>query len=700
VRLVIPKSVVASGLLALLALATVSLKGQTGAVQPGFDAAELEVLRSKYLNLPPAFQQRIADRAAIDTHQIKRYAVEATGSPTPDSAPMVRRPYDLGIRLVEPVFSETAAGYRENFQQVILPPRGFKAPILQEATNGLGIAVLPTLTNSLELAVAEMIQQRLAHDGLLSTLARALHQLGAKEFITNGRPGLRRLRALGFPDDLLACFANGRHDDPNQGSLEVIQYVAGRLVEGAGITALEAELATRSFRLPAVWSRFQILSESGEHPLEMLRMQVGGGYADGIVPGDNIDVIHQLVSGFPQASFTLSVPAEMAEAFHGWARQALPLRKRQQLTLIVEPHRLESWAQDNGKAGFIKDAATGRDHTATITPRYASRHEGASAFLPSESFLMDGLRASGHRVVHFPLLFQGGNLLAVTDPVTDKRLLIVGEGEIHRNVALGLTRTQVTEAFRRGFGVDECVVLPGASYHLDFDLNLRAVKGELVAFVNDPLAAARAVLELAIDSFERHGVIDRSTAIALRYDLNGREKGLAHQRLSELAFAGQGSEGTFGAETALLFKASGVDSATGNLQVFLQALDLLEGSAAETAGPPATGERADYLAALRRMLAAHRTQLAALQSLGWKIVPVPSMPNLYRGINYLNGIHHQDGYVMPVFGGFYAPLDQAAKAVFRETLGEHATILPIQCAELQRKHGAVHCVAVAYPAAP
>ncbi len=100
------------------------------------------------------------------------------------------------------------------------------------------------------------------------------------------------------------------------------------------------------------------------------------------------------------------------------------------------------------------------------------------------------------------------------------------------------------------------------------------------------------------------------------------------------------------------------------------------------------------------MLAAHRTQLAALKSLGWKIVPVPSMPNLYRGINYLNGIHHRDGYVMPAFGGFYAPLDKAAEAVFRETLGEHATILPIQCAELQRKHGAVHCAAVAYPSAP
>lgn len=683
----------------MLVLATVPFHGRATEGPAGADA-ELEVLRSEYLNLPSAFQQRIADRAAIDAYQIKSYAVEATGSPTLDGTQMVRRPYDLGIRLVQPVHSEAAAEHRQNYQKMILPSRGFKAPILDEATNGSGIVVPSGPTNSLDLAAAELVNHRLAHDGLLPTLARVLNQLGAVEFTTNGRPGLLRLRALGFPDDLLACFASGRHDDPSQGSLEVVQFVARRLMEGVSIPALEAELASRSFRLPPAWSRFQVHSESGEQALDMLRMQVGGGYANGIVPGDNIDVIHQLVSGFPKATFTLSVPAEMTEAFHAWARQTLPLRKRQQLTLIVEPHRLETWAQDNGKAGFIKDAATGREQTATITPRYASRHEGASAFLPGESFLMDGLRASGHQVVHFPLLFQGGNLLAVTDPVTDKRLLILGEGEIHRNVALGLTRAQVTEAFRRGFGVDECVVLPGASYHLDFDLNVRAVNGELVAFVNDPLVAARAVLGLGIDTFERHGVIDRGTAIALRYDLNGREKRLAHERLSELAFAGQGSDGTFDAATASLFKTSSIDSAVGNLQVFLQALDLLESSTAEATDPPATGERADYLASLRRMLAAHRTQLDALKSLGWKVVPVPSMPNLYRSINYLNGIHHRDGYVMPAFGGFYEPLDQAAEAAFRETLGEGLAILPIQCAELQRKHGAVHCAAVAYSSAP
>lgn len=694
------RSIVATGFLTLLALLTVPLKGQASQGQAEADASELELLRSHYLNLPPAFQQRIADRAVIDEYQIKHFAVAATGIPTPASAQMVRRPYDLGIQVVRPVLSETAAGQRSNYQQVMLPPRGFKAPILEAATNGLSLAWYALPTNSLDRAVAELIKHRLAHDGLLPTLARVLDRLGAEEFVTHGRPGLRRLRALGFPDDLLACFAPGRQADPTEGSLEVVQFVARRLVAGASLTALEAELAHRSFRLPAAWSRFQILSESGEPSIGMLRMQVGGGYAQGIVPGDSIDVIHQLVSGFPQATFTLSVPGEMAEAFHAWARQTLPLRKRQQLTLIVEPHRLETWAQDNGKAGFIKDRATGRDQPATITPRYASRHEGASAFLPGESFLMDGLRASGHPVVHFPLLFQGGNLLAVTDPVTDQRLLLLGEGEIHRNVALGLTRAQVIEAFRRGFGVDECLVLPGASYHLDFDLNLRAVKGELVAFVNDPLAAARAVLGLGIDTFERHGVIDRGTAIALRYDLNGRERRLARQRLSELTFAGQGSEGTFAAETAALFKVSGVDSAAGNLQVFLQALDLLESFTAEATEPPATGERAAYLAALRRMLSAHRAQLDTLKSFGWKIVPVPSMPNLYRGINYLNGIHHRDGYVLPVFGGFYAPLDQAAEAVFRETLGAGVAILSIQCAELQRKHGAVHCAAVAYPPAP
>jgi hypothetical protein len=84
------------------------------------------------------------------------------------------------------------------------------------------------------------------------------------------------------------------------------------------------------------------------------------------------------------------------------------------------------------------------------------------------------------------------------------------------------------------------------------------------------------------------------------------------------------------------------------------------------------------------------------KSQGWKVVAIPSMSDLYRSINYLNGIHHRNGYVMPVFGGFYAPLDNAATAAFRQALGSEFKITPILSAESQRHHGGVHCTAAAY----
>src|SRR5690606_21986900 len=120
--------------------------------------------------------------------------------------------------------------------------------------------------------------------------------------------------------------------------------------------------------------------------------------------------------------------------------------------------------------------------------------EGRPVYLPGDSYLMDGLRSSGHRVLHSSLLFQGGNLLAVRDPRSKRRILLLGEGEVLRNMGLGLSREQVLEAFTRELGVDQCVVLPAVSYHLDFDVTVRAAGSDLIAFVNDPVAAVRQIL--------------------------------------------------------------------------------------------------------------------------------------------------------------------------------------------------------------
>jgi hypothetical protein len=134
-----------------------------------------------------------------------------------------------------------------------------------------------------------------------------------------------------------------------------------------------------------------------------------------------------------------------------------------------------------------------------------------------------------------------------------------------------------------------------------------------------------------------------------------------------------------------------------NLQCFLIALDILASFGAEEL--PATLDPATkrHLLALREMSRAMRTQRQAMENLGWKIVTIPSLPDLYRTINYLNGVHDRTRYLMPAFGGFYAFLDQAAAEAIRNAFGSEVQIVPIFCAISQAEHGAVHCAASVYP---
>jgi hypothetical protein len=97
---------------------------------------------------------------------------------------------------------------------------------------------------------------------------------------------------------------------------------------------------------------------------------------------------------------------------------------------------------------------------------------------------------------------------------------------------------------------------------------------------------------------------------------------------------------------------------------------------------------------------ARLVQWEAIKQLGWRLVKIPSMPDLLRSINYLNGIQFPAGYVMPVFGGFYAALDRLAIAEMQKHLGPNHRIIPIRSAECQRRFGGVHCTTVAYPRIP
>lgn len=651
---------------------------------PGVAADALE-----HFNLPDHFEALISDRKLIDTYQQAHYRVETSQRPTPDVSMTTRNRNPAYVRAIVPQYTSDVLEYWRALPESFVPLRGYRAPILSRADELMQAVYPPAGLTEKSAAAAELIVRKLAHDGLLLTLAQVIETLGPEAFLKDSAEGISLLRQVGFPTGLLGCFQfEERKADPEATTI----WIARKLRNGSTPDDLKAQLAAVPFRFRASEPGFHVATESGESELGLLRMQADGGYRDGIVPGSSIDVICQAVAAMPNANSIISLPREQLEPFE-WMARNWRLRHTNQVTLIGEPFSAEAWAQDNGKAGRVT-SHDGHVKLATITPRYASQAEGKSNFKKAESLLMDGLRSAGHEVVQSRLLFQGGNLLAVRDPRSGERILLLSEGCIHRNRALGLTPEQVQEAFRIEFGVDRCVIIPATSYHMDFDVTVRTHGGELIAFVNDTRAAAREIVQIGIGALERGGICSAAAAGAARANLAaGRDEAVVRQ-ISEVVQKARGESSTLPDKLAAGFALDKTDSAAGNLQTFLLALDILESALPDVKGTP---ERRAYLQALRCMHERCEAQTTQLRGLGWKLVTIPSMTDLFRSINYLNGVHHKGGYLMPVFGGLYAPLDRIAAARFQAVLGSEIRMQPIRSAECQRYHGGVHCTVAAYP---
>lgn len=665
------------------------------------------------LALPGPYSQLIQDRLTIDSYQMREHGV------APGIVPSARARYvtpprvEHAVRVVHPPLPPTVQSFRASNAESIVPPRGFRAPILENHAE----AWRPRLeTNAFEAAdhdAARLIEQRLASDGLIPTLAKILLRYGPESGLSNPTNFLRRLSAVGYPVDLLRHFrptdAATTGPELRDRAAWVVQSIAARQIAiptakaaAPGAFPLEFDFQPSAAVGPAPAAvdgqsvRFEIATESGEHDIGLVRMQVGGGWREGILPGGSLDVVGQMVDQFRSADFLISVPADAAESIHALITNSWRLRRPGQVTLCAELLAPSAWAQDNGKAGILRSTTT-QATRATLAPRFACMDEGKSVFLPGESYLADGWHAAGHSVLHSPLLFQGGNVACIREPRSGRRMLILGEGTVHRNVALGLSRSEVLNAFRIEFGVDECVVIPGVSYHLDFDVSFRATTNELFAFVNDTPAAARRIVELGVAALRQRNLLTEDDTAQIRAELASGRAQAGFAKLSGLVRQRQDTGVLLPASLSQVFVTDSSDDAAGNLQVFLLALDLIE---SEFPGAvPATGSpgRASYLTALRHMEQGRQNQLAALQKLNCRIVLIPSMHDLYRSINYLNGLQHRGGYVMPAFGGFYAQLDRAAAAAFHAALGANFRIATVRTSECQRLHGGVHCTASVYP---
>ena len=79
------------------------------------------------------------------------------------------------------------------------------------------------------------------------------------------------------------------------------------------------------------------------------------------------------------------------------------------------------------------------------------------------------------------------------------------------------------------------------------------------------------------------------------------------------------------------------------------------------------------------------------------MVPVPSLADAEVSLIAINGIQDPTRYLMPAYGGFYTPLDDAAAAALGAELGDGVQVIRILCGESQRRVGAVHCSVGVYP---
>lgn len=484
---------------------------------------------------------------------------------------------------------------------------------------------------------AALVQQKLARDGLVATAAAAAGILGTDD------PA--KLAAVGIPADLLAFFDRGT------GAFAFSQSAPG----------------------------FRASSESGEEAIALARVQITSSkHFLGEDDGGSVDVVRQLLAALPDATFVASIEEKNVDGFLELAKE-WPGR----MTLVPEPLPVSQWAQDDGKPGLVDGTSV------LLVPRYASRGEDGASLVPGDTFLAEGLEGAGVRVVRSPLLFQGGDLLVARDPKTNERILFVGEANIWRNTALGLTKEQALEAFRVEMGVDRCTVLPAISFHIDQEVTFRSVGDRLVAFVPDAVAAARIVLRCGVEALEKAGVLKAADALA---DLEAGNDAAFLSRVLPAIAARSAAFGRFPESIASAFALGPADSGVGNFLRFLLCTDLLSSWVMGADAPSNLDPySAAYLRSFQRRDAERRDLAATLRRLGYEVVKIPSLPEEKRGIDYLNGVHDRARYLMPAWGGLFAPLDAAARGAFEKALGPGVAVVPILSSESQRRGGAVHC---------
>lgn len=655
------------------------------------------------LNLPESFLRREADRIIRGSFE-ERYrvvvkdalAITEDGQPpiTPEMArSKPRQAASDAIALFEPTIDPQTLAYRRSFGKGRPPNRGFK-PALAKGDplwpfDEPGDDALQSLRDA-----ADLVGKRLAFDGLLFTLVHVVAALGPEPFTAIDDSDLDVLRATGLPIDLLEHFTLAT----GESGMSIVATVARTMQSSATIDAALKAIEPARFKWRPTQSGFSVADDAGGMRPGVVRAQITrGAYWRGEDDGSTTDLVRKAMAALPETRFVASVELKHARDFADVAA-TWPLLQAEQLTMVIEPLKVEQWTQDNAKAGSLIEAGS-QPRLAMLVPRYASWGDDGSTFLPGESFLLPGAaEALGAQLVHSPLLFQGGNILCVEDSRTQPptRMLLVADADIYRNTALGLSFDQSLEAFRSEFGCDRCEMIEAVSFHLDYDLSPRATDRGVIAMVNDPLAAAKIVLESGTAALVRAGMADANVA---------RDAIDALRRDDEQGYLGriapgvynQARDGRFPLSMAEKFATSPMDSGIGNLQRFLLALDFLASRNLKEDRLPASRHARSYVQSMARREAERERMHQKLRELGLTTAAIPSMTDATRSMAALNGLQLQGVYIMPAYGGLFAALDAAAKAAVQDALGDDLRIVQITCGESQRRSGAVRCSLSVFP---
>lgn len=649
--------------------------------------------------LPDSFVRRIADRILAESYrgQFHRVAGAPDGIPPAGELPeggwkaedidrfQSRTGWTVSVPTAE---SATTAEFRNGLPAGRIPLRGFRMPLRVESSPESWPFALPAPVD-FEHRAALSVQANLAAEGLLKTTAKAISVLNPHEFVSAGRAELETLRSVGIPVDWLSAF-----DRTSSRGIRILRKIADILItEGEG-ESLNAYLDSLKFDYRPSHG-FRAASESGEVRPGLLRMQVTrADYWGGEGDGGSLSVAEQLLAKLPDVPVVIHLQDRfldvMADRVEGW-----DLKRSASTRLEISRRLISQWAQDNGKAG---SAGRGdRRVLATLIPRYASRREDAPVLLAHESIALESLRGEGHRIIQSPLLFQGGDSWVVTDPATAQRGIILGEAEIHRNVALGLTAGQVEQVFRADFGVEFSRVLPSVSFHVDYDVNFRQVDGKLVAFVNDTRAALDAIISSGVDAMEEGKVLSTDQARVARESWKNDDQATFFQMVERPLYEAYSLQQAFTFQFAKLFSGGRPETAIGNLSRFMTALELYLSRGLDDSAMNGEGLPGAYLRCCRRRWFYEAELERQLSAWGMEVVRIPSLSNGFQAISAINGVHLEGRYLMPAYGGFYSSLDERAAAAWRKALGPGVEVIPIFCGESQRRQGALHCAVATYP---